>query len=164
MSFFANIKQKVFSLAKLEKRDFDPEKMSIEDISLPYILQDIDKSIAKATIKEELKTFKSLGYKNQSADELENKLEYHSYQIGLILRCLKDEVLQLNSTIKDILPKKATYITKQQLHIKVFNIVYKYDNLINKKSTKQELEENIAWTPLEMAYLLYYLSLENRTI
>jgi hypothetical protein len=164
MLYSSNIKKKLFSLSKLKKREFDPEKMSAEDISLPFIIEDIDKFILRNSLKEELKTFKSLGYKNKSIEELNKEFEYHSYQIGLIIRCLKDKILQIDSNTKEILPKEVTSLSKQQLHIKVFNIVYKYDNLIKRNFTQKQLEEDISWTPLDIAYLLYYLNLESKTI
>jgi len=164
MSLLSGMKSKVFGTApRLKKRTFDPEKMSVEDISLPIVFKKIEVEQLKDAIREELNTFKSMGYKNQPIDQLKD-YEYHSYQIGLLLRYIQKDLVYFIPEPKDILPSDVLYITKRQLHIKVFNIVYKYDNEVNKDSLKEELVSKYNWSPIDTAYLLRYLSLEGRQI
>jgi hypothetical protein len=163
MALFNSIKKKVIQQIKIKKRVFDPEKMSVEDISLPISLRRLDLDIAKKQIETEFKTYKSLGYKDKPLDQIKYK-EYHSYQVGVILRYLKEDNTFFVPNINDILPSMVTYISKKQLHIKVFGIVFRYDNIVDKEALQEELVNDVEWTPLDMAYLLYYLSLENRVI
>jgi len=155
---------KVTNLApRLKKRTFDPEAMSIEDISLPYALMNLDPADIKNMIEKEITTFKSLGYKNKTLEQLKIS-EYHSYQIGLMLRYIKEERVFFISNIEKMVPNFIMGTTKQQLHIKVFDIVYRYDLGVNKNMSLEELEKEIKWTPKEAAYLLRYLNIEDRTI
>jgi hypothetical protein len=163
MAMFGGAAKKMFSFAKLEKRVFDPEKMSVEDISVPVCLRNLDIDTTKSLIEQEIKTYKSLDYHNKPLDQLK-VYEYHSYQIGLVLRCLQSDIVLFNPKIGDVLPTAATFITKKQLHLKVFDIVYRYDNAIPSDTLANELIADIRWSPLDMAYLLYYLTLENRVI
>ncbi len=162
MAFLGSI-GKVFSSAKIKKRTFDPEKMSVEDISIPRCLKNLDIDTAKSMVNEEFSTYKSLGYKDKPLDQIKQN-EYHSYQIGTILRCLQDNIVFHYPKINDVLPSLVTHITKKQLHMKVFDIVYRYDTLVIKDALAQDLVKDTRWTPLDMAYLLYYLCLENRVI
>ena len=162
MAFLGSI-GKVFSPAKIKKRTFDPEKMSVEDISIPRCLKILDIDTAKSMVNEEFGTYRSLGYKDKPLDQIKQK-EYHSYQIGIILRCLQDDIVFHYPKINDVLPSMVTHITKKQLHMKVFDIVFRFDSLVAKDSLAQELVIDTQWTPLDMAYLLHYLCLENRVI
>ncbi|MEA3554128.1 MAG: hypothetical protein U9R39_07000 [Campylobacterota bacterium] len=162
MSLFGSI-GKAFSPTKIKKRTFDPEKMSVEDISIPVCLRNLDIDTAKNMINEEFGTFRSLGYKDKPLEQIKMK-EYHSYQIGIILRCLQEDVVFFYPKIEEVLPSMVAHITKKQLHMKVFDIVYRYDNLVAKDALGQELIVDMQWTPLDMAYLLYYLCLEDRVI
>ena len=51
-----------------------------------------------------------------------------------------------------------------QLHIKVFDIVYRYDLGVGKEMNISQLEKENKWTPREAGYLLRYLNMEDRTI
>ena len=164
MSLLSGLKTKVFGSApKLKKRVFDPEKLSIEDISLPTTFRSINTDKLKEVVQEELTTYKSMNYRNQPLEQLKDP-EYHSYQIGLLLCYIKKDLVYFIPEPKDILPSDVLYITKKQLHIKVFNIVHKYDNEIEKDVLKEEMSNQYNWSPIDAAYLLRYLSLENRRI
>ncbi len=162
MALFGSI-GKAFSPAKIKKRTFDPEKMSVEDISIPLCLRNLDIDTAKSMVNEEFGTYRSLGYKDKPLDQIKFK-EYHSYQIGIVLRCLQENVVFFYPKIDEVLPSMVTFITKKQLHLKVFDIVFRFDNMVNKDALAQELIIDMQWTPLDMAYLLHYLCLENRII
>ena len=159
---FGSIK-KVFSSTRLKKRVFDPQKMSIEDITLPTCLKNIDSETSRELLKQEIDTFKSLGYVDQPIDQLKFP-EYHSYQVGIILRFLKDDKVFLIPNPDKIIPSVALHITKRQLHTKVFDMIYRYNETVDPSFLKQELEKDVKWNPLEVAYLLHYVTLENRLI
>ena len=164
MSLLSGFKNKVFGTApKLKKRVFDPEKISIEDISLPTTFRAVEVDQLKEAILEEITTFKSMDYKNHPLEQLKDP-EYHSYQIGLLLRYIQKDLVYFIPEPKDVLPSDVLYITKKQLHIKVFNIVHRYDNEIKKDALKEEMATQYEWAPIDAAYLLRYLSLENRRL
>ena len=164
MAFMEQLIQKVVQLApRLKKRTFDPEAMSIEDISLPNALMNLDVQVLKNMIEDEVSTFKSLDYKNKTLNQLKIN-EYHSYQIGIMLRYIKEDRVFLIPNIDDVIPNFIMGATKNQLHIKVFDIVYRYDLGVNKEMSLEELAKEIKWTPNEAAYLLRYLDMEDRTI
>lgn len=163
MSMFGTIKKALSSAPRLKKRVFDPEKMSVEDITLPICLRVIDIEDARVKVKHEYDTFRSLGYINTPIEKLKLE-EYHSYQIGLILRFLKDDKVYMMPDLDKVLPSIALHITKRQLHIKVFDIVYKYNEVVGKDWIKEDLERDMRWTPLDMAYLLHYAATEDRAI
>jgi len=155
---------KVTKLApRLKKRTFDPEAMSIEDISLPFCLLNIDINDTRSVLEKEIATYKSLGYINKTLEQIK-VTEYHSYQIGLMLYYIKENRFLKIANIEEIVPRFIMGATKKQLHIKVFDIVYRYDLGVNKTMGAEELEKEISWTPQEAAYLLRYLDMEDRTI
>ena len=163
MSLFGSIKNTILAPIKIKKRVFDPEKMSIEDISLPSSIINIDNERIRDMIKEEVSTFKALDYRNKPLEQIKAK-EYHSYQIGILLKYLKGDNVYAITNIDTILPTFVIGTTKRQLHTKVFDVVYRYDIGVDKDSRIDELKKEIKWTPLDAAYLLYYLSLTERTV
>jgi len=162
MAMFGSM-AKVFSTPKFKKRKFDPEKMSIEDIDLPRRYNLIDKEALRPLIKGEIDIFKALDYKHKPDDQLKC-LEYNSWQIGILLKFIKEDMVYLYNDIENILSSNAVYITKKNLHIKVFNIVYRYNQEIDKDDPKEILEKDIRWSPQDAAYLLRYITTENRNI
>jgi len=164
MSFMDGLINKVANIApRLKKRTFDPESMSIEDISLPHCIMELDIANIQSIIEKEVSTFKSLGYINKTLEQLSIE-EYHSYQIGMILRYIKEDRVLLISNIDEIVPSFVMGTVKRQLHNKVFDLVYRYDLSVNKMMTTEELTNETKWTPREMAYLLRYLDMEDRKI
>jgi len=164
MAFFGDVLQKVLGIApRLKKRTFDPEAMSEEDIDLPSSIMNFDKEDMRLTIKREIDTFRVLGYKEKTLDELKVE-EYHSLQIGLMLKYVKEGKYFPIEKIEQLLPDFVLGATNKQLHIKVYDLVYRYDNIVNKESSLNDLAKEIIWTPQEAAYLLRYINLENRII
>ena len=164
MSLFSSIKSKVSGQApKLKKRVFDPEKMSIEDISLPMPLRAMDIEVARSLLRDEIKTYESLKYVDLPLDQLKFP-EYHSFQVGVILRYLKDDLVFLIPKADKIIPSAAMHLPKRQLHIKVFDMIYRYNEVVAKDAYKDDLVSDVRWTPLELAYLLRYVSMEDRSI
>jgi len=163
MSLFGSIKNKVLTPIRIKKRVFDPEKMSIEDISLPASMDKIEDDKIRDMVKDEVATFKALDYINKPLEYLKAK-EYHSYQIGILLKYLKGDNVFAITKIDTVLPTFVLGTTKRQLHIKVFDVVYRYDIGVDKDASLEELKKEVKWTPLDAAYLLYYLSLSERTL
>ena len=163
MALFGSM-SKVFSTPKLKKRHFDPEKMSAEDIELPGSYMALDRDTLRVLIKDEIDTYKALDYKNKPDDQLKYP-EYHSWQIGLMLKFIKDDMVFLYNDIDKILPSIAVHVTKRILHIKVFDIVYKYnEEVVSKTPIKEELLQDMRWTAQDMGYLLRYITTEDRAI
>ena len=164
MSFMDQMVKNLVSLApRLKKRTFDPEAMSIEDISLPLVFIDMDLNEIRSIIEDEVKTYRSLGYLNKTLENLK-VLEYHSFEVGIILRYIQaNRVLKIHN-IDKIIPSFIMGATKKQLHIKVFDIVYRYDNSVLKNRSVDQLQNDIRWTPQEVGYLLRYIDMENRNI
>ena len=147
--------KKVFSPTRLKKRTFDPEKVDIQDITLPKIIYNLDIKLVKSMVKEEIATYKSLGYSSSIATNLDVK-SYHSFQMGNILRYLQsDEDLFIPNKEK-IFPKFILNIAKKSLMYKVFEIFDRYDRIIAKNLTAKELTTQLQWTPVEIGYILYY--------
>lgn len=163
MSLIRGIKSRIAGLApRLSKMHFDPEKMSVEDIELPTVIKN-NESDLREVVKEEIATYRALDYKNLPLDQLKFP-EYHSYQVGLLLKYLKDDRVFVSSDIDNILNSAGLNLNKRALHIKVFDIVHRYNEYVDKRLRKEDLEAERKWTPLDMTYLLRYATLENRSI
>ncbi len=164
MSFMENLVKKVIAIApRLKKRTFDPEAMSIEDITLPQSIINLDIEKIRKLIELEVSTYKSLGYKDKTLEKLKIN-EYHSFQIGIMLRFIKEERVFLIPKLDSIIPSFILGATKKQLHIKIFDLVYRYDLSVNKKQSLEDLSKELKWTPLDAGYLLRYLNMEDRRI
>jgi len=164
MSLISAVKNKVFGSApRLKKRRFDPEKMSVEDIELPTVIKNMDSEKLPQMIQNEFSTYKSLGYVDLPLDQLKFP-EYHSYQVGVVLKYLKEDKVYFTPDADSIISSAATSLSKRNLHIKVFDLVYRYNEIVDKTMLKEELEKDTKWTPLEISYLLRYATLENRAI
>jgi hypothetical protein len=148
--------KKFFKPVKLKKRDFDPEKVSIEDVRLPKILNSLGNDIIFAMMKEEISTYKSLGYHDKTLETLERKT-YHSFQIGTMLRFIQSRLDILVVDTNKIFPSMITMLSFDSLQLKVFNIIGLYDKKIKKDLSGTQLINDIEWTPLDAGYLLYYI-------
>jgi hypothetical protein len=164
MSFIESIVKKVVTLSpRFKKRTFDPEAMSIEDINLPESLMRVSFEPIQKIIENEVSIYKSLGYKDKPMEKLKVP-EYHSYQIGILLRYIKEDRVFLIHNLKELVPSFILGASIKELHIKIFDIVYRYDLGVNKELTIEDLKKQLKWTPREMGYILRYLTLEDRTI
>lgn len=147
----------LFVSPRLKKRDFDPEKVSIEDIKLPTVIEDFEPIITTSMVKEEVSTYRSLEYRKKSMETLRCN-DYHSLQIGAILKYIKLDMYLSIPKPAEVFPKQVLLVTKETLQSRVFDIFKKYDKTVKKNLTQTQLFHDIEWTPLDAGYLLYYLS------
>jgi hypothetical protein len=154
---FGSIK-KIFRDNWLVKRKYDPQLVSIKDISLPFIFKDMDNSRLQREIRAELQTYKSLGYRFKEKNELETN-EYYSFQIGILLNALNNDI-DLN------IPQKEDYIadfiyksSNDTIIRQISDIIKKFDKQVPKNISNIIAKDDFIWTPVEAGYLLYYLSL-----
>jgi hypothetical protein len=153
---FGNVK-KVFRDMWLEKREYDPELISIDDIELPIVYKSLDEHRVMRDMKSELETFKSLGYRFKKSNEL-TVLEYHSFQIGILLQAMKfgfDLKVKGNA---NYFPESIYKLDHHTIQAKVFDIIKKYDREVDKMASEMILRDDMLWTPIEASYLLLYLS------
>ncbi|RLA78005.1 MAG: hypothetical protein DRG78_16130 [Epsilonproteobacteria bacterium] len=151
------VMKKIFTPTKFKKRVFDPEMISIEDIKLPKIIDQLDSKIIKSMVKEEISTYKSLGYKDKSLGALEVKT-YHSFQVGCILKYLQLDYDLFIPNNSEIFPSFVTNYPFESLQTKVFEVINNYDKTIAKDPSGPKLINDISWSPLDVTYLLYYLT------
>ncbi len=149
--------QNIFQNVWLKKRKFDPEMLDINDIKLPTYFSDFDNSRIIRDIKSELQTFKSLGYRFRKINELD-KQEYHSLQIGTLLKALNSNIDLKVQKNQDYFPDFIYDFGYTTVQSKVSDIIKKYDSEVSKISTELQLRNQLIWTPLEAGYILFYLS------
>jgi hypothetical protein len=163
MPFIKKIQRFLGIAPKLKKMHFDPEKMSVEDIHLPHSLTKVGVYGERDTIKDEMHKFKSLDYVHKDSSFLTVE-GYSSLEVGTLLKFIKENRVYIPDHLDQIIPPIIMKSTLNQLHIKVFDVVIRFNDLIDPKIKLEELENDIRWSPLEVGYLLLYLTLEDRTI
>jgi hypothetical protein len=146
-----------FNNVWLKKRKFDPELLDINDIKLPIFYKTVDSPFVMSEIKIELKAFKSLGYRFRKISELETK-EYHSLQMGMLLKALSLNIDLKVPSNQDYFPDFIYDMGYTTVQSRVSEVIKKYDNEVSKISSEAELKSNLMWTPLEIGYVLFYLS------
>ena len=151
------IMNNVFQSVKLKKRDYDPEMIAAEDIELPLIYKGMTKGIVNPSIKSELQTHKSLGYRFKKDFELSVQ-EYNAFQIGMLINAIKLKLdLKIDNPNK-IFHKNISKIEKRTLTSYVIELIKKYQKDVSLSSSTTALKKENIFTPLEAGYLLYYLS------
>jgi len=158
---FDGILKKAFNSVWLKKRNFDPEKLDIDDIKLPDLIMKYSQTAILQMIKDELKTFTFLNYKGKTKETLQH-FTYHSFQIGILLRAIQLDLDILVHNAQNVFPQSVMELSTSVLDTKVFDIVKKYNKSVSKILIQSQLEADIAWTPLEAAYLLYYLAINKK--
>ena len=161
MSFIDKIVGKVKDAtgANPPRKKIDLDRMTRSDISLPPSLEKYDNDNLRDFVKEEFDTFRAVGYKDKPLEKLREK-EYHSLQVGLLLRYIKDGSIFHIEKIEDIIPTFIIYSGKKKIHNKAFEVANRFNNGVSKDSNLMDLEREIRWTPEDTAYLLMYISLD----
>ncbi len=150
--------KKIFIPPRLKKRTFDPEKIELIDLNLPDFIDTFNPDILSSMVREELSTFKSLGYKDKPLERLERK-EYHSFQVGIILKFFLLENDLFITDKEDIFPKFILNTPRNKINEKIHYIINLYGNTVPSTLTGKALIDDVRWSPLDIAYLLYYLSI-----
>jgi len=154
---FGGVFKKAFTSVRLQKREYNPEQVSIDDIKLPIIFNQYEELRVNIEIKTELKAYKSLGYRFKKEESL-LKNEYHAFQISMILKAMK-----INLDLK--VPKNSNFFNEKMLKLDkqtvvgiVSDIIKKYDEEVKVSQSERMLRKELIFNPKEMGYLLYYLS------
>jgi hypothetical protein len=125
---------------------------------MPVVFKETENTIVSEITRNEIATCKSLQFKKKSKSEL-NVKNYHSYQIGIILRHMQLNYELFIPDCKIVFPKFVLQLAFSSLQLKVFDIIAKYDKEVKKDLCEIDLIQDVRWTPIDISYLLYYLTL-----
>jgi len=153
----ANIINKVFVSQRLKKREYDPEIITIDDVNLPFILKEMDKSIVNSYVKSELKSYQSLQY-NLKNESLLNENEYHAYQIAILILAIRKKVDLNILSLDEYFHKDITKLDNSTIEGKIHDIYKKFNKKVSRAKSENMLKKEIIFSPLEAGYLLYFIS------
>ena len=143
---------------RLKIRKYDPHVLSIEDLNLPLCINEISPLRVSNELKYELKDYISLDYKHANIERL-NEKEYHSFQIGIMLKGIKDKLVLHVDNKEDVFPDFILKYDIKYLELKLMDIIEIYQKKVDRFASENMLKEDYIWTPLDATYLLYYLSI-----
>jgi len=156
-SIFKNFGKALNRSPKLKKRKYDPEALGIEDLKLPVCFNEIGPIRLGNDLRTELKDYKTLDYKYANLAKLKEK-EYHSFQIGLMLKGIQDGYALFAPDKKEVFPDFILKYHSKLLELKIMDIIEKYIKEVDRWASENMLKEDYKWTPMDATHLLYYLS------
>jgi len=136
---------------------FETKEVSIKELSLPMQISIMDQELVRDIVKGHLRTFKKLDY-HQSDDRI-NKKEWHSWQISIMLKFYKYDMDLFVPNPKEIFPEYIISLSRSALQHNINNILATYKNRVNILMSKDRLCRDVIWSGLDVAYLLYFLSI-----
>jgi hypothetical protein len=152
--------KKVFRDLWLEKRKFDPNLLDIKDYEEPICLKYMDDQALLKKLREIKDTYKSLGYRFKKENDLKFSNEYNGYELSLLLTSLYRnfdlKIDNFNNYWGEDILKHERYFVQNKVN-EILHLVK--DRKYVEKSEKQ-LKDDITWTPIDIAYILLYLTFE----
>ena len=132
--------------------------ISVNSVKLPVSIEDINQKKIKIIIKNyHLKALNTLEYNKLSPEQLQEKVEWHSWQVALMIKLYKIEGDLILHEKDKYFPDFLFELKKIELHRRVNMILIKFKEKVNIKASRDVLSKEIIWSGLEVIYLLYYI-------
>ncbi len=130
------------------------DKIKLDNLKLPRKIEKLDYSSLFQACRVVFDSFKALNYTNKEISNLD-KLEWHSWQISLLLAFMK----VYNSTFipynRNLFHKAILDLKEKDLDFEVERIIKKYSNHVNIDKTRDDLSKDLVWTPRDVSIIFY---------
>jgi len=128
----------------------------VKAVKLPIAIDKLTEVELKRLLANELKTFKLLDYSKYTPPKLEERT-YHSYQIGVLIKCIKEGVLNTIDGIEPTFPSIVAQMPPAMIKKRIYQVVASYTSNVNHGSSDKQLQTQIVWKPIQASFLLYYI-------
>jgi hypothetical protein len=131
-------------------------KRHLIKVNLPAVVQRLRQDELRELAREELSTYKALGYKNKLLKDMVD-IQWHTWQVSVIIKMYKEDMDIFFPNYKDIFPKELIDQSTYTLEKKLYPIFERYNKDVSINGTKKYLREQIIWTSKDISILLLFL-------
>lgn len=136
-------------------------KMTISSIEFPKNIEQMPYTTLSQIAKNMFDTYNALGYCNKSGNALE-KLEWHSWQVSMILVFLKNCQEFLIPYEKNIFHSSILDLSEEVMQNEMQKIFRKYTNNVNVKKSRDSLSGEVIWSAREVSIILYAIMFKKK--
>lgn len=134
--------------------------LRFEDIRIPHAIMELSDDIKEKIVIKYLKTYHSLSFSSLPVEQEERKLReqnYNAFEIGVLLDFAKHHrKVHATQPQKDMFPKYFYTMSQHNLEEHVLTIANKYIQKEYFALSEHKLKQQIDWTPLDAAFLLFF--------
>lgn len=130
------------------------EKIKLDDLKLPRRIEKLDYSSLFQACRVVFDSFKALNYANKEIHDLD-KLEWHTWQISLLLAFMKVYSSNFIPYNKSLFHKVILDLSENDIDFEIERILKKYSNHVNIDKTRDDLSKDLVWTPRDVSIILY---------
>lgn len=145
----------------IKKYDNQIKNISFSSIKFPKKIEMMNYSSLSNACKVVFDSYKALAYMNKSANALD-KIEWHTWQVSLILSFLKLYDKLFIPYDKDLFHEVILRLSDEQIENEMQKIFRKYINNTNIDKNRDELSKDIIWTAREVSIILYSIMCNKR--
>lgn len=128
----------------------------VKAIKLPVAIDKLTEVELKRLLANELKTFKLLDYSKYTPPKLEERT-YQSYQIGVLIKCIKEGVFNTIDGIELTFPSIVSKMPPAMIKKRIYQFAVSYTSNVNHGASDKQLYSQLVWKPIQASFLLYYI-------
>jgi hypothetical protein len=152
----------LFKKETLPKTEFKhyATTLKFEDIKIPHAIMELSDDIKEKIVIKYLKTYHSLSFSSLPVEQEEKKLReqnYNAFEIGILLDFAKHlKKVHATQPERDMFPKYFYSMSHHIIEEHVLTIANKYTQKEYFALSENKLKQQIDWTPLDAAFLLFF--------
>ncbi len=137
------------------------DQISLDNLALPRKIEKLDYSSLFQACRVVFDSFKALNYTNKEISNLD-KLEWHSWQISLLLAFMK----VYNSTFipynKNLFHNAILELKDKDIDFEIERIIKKYSNHVNIDKPRDDLSKDLVWTARDVSIIFYTIMINKK--
>lgn len=137
---------------------FKKESEIYQQIKTPKLLTSIRPNFIREVIREDISTYKFLGYAKNGEEEMRTN-EWHSWQVSFMVKAIVDKIGVVIHNKEEVFPAYILSLDLEQAKQMAELLLSKYNEQVDSFLKKEQLQKDIRWSPLEVGHLLHYISL-----
>lgn len=130
--------------------------IDFKSLKLPIKIERMESHVLFQACYHVFESFKALDYVSKSDHDID-KIEWHSWQVSLLLGLLKKDRNFFIPNHEKLFHKLVIQSNKTQIETQLKRILKKYEQNVATDKTRDELSNDIIWTSLEVSFIFYYM-------
>ena len=130
--------------------------LDFDSLNFPQKIEEMDSHLLFQACYKVFESFRALDYVHKSDHQLD-KIEWHSWQVSLLLCLLKKDRNFFIPNHEKLFNKQILECTDEQVSEHMLKILRKYEQSVQTDKTRDDLSNDIIWTSLEVSFIFYYM-------
>lgn len=138
-------------------KHINPQEDIYDAMRFPVGISEISSNALREIIRNEIGTYRLLNYQKQNEERWLQR-EWHSWQVAYFAKAILHHVCVPIHNKEELFIEPVLELKPDELKLRIDILMYRYNQIVDIKKSRDELNKEFMWSALEVGIMLRYIN------